>query len=111
MVSITGYFMNWRLVAQTNMPSQFGPPPMLRHTRSLSVDEQGYPVIPAATRLLIALSQTHRAYLVAAACPAWRPRIRRGMVRGGDINPTAQVTPSVRAVPTPELGPRQVGER
>jgi len=59
-----GYFMNWRLIAQSNQYfAQFSDPSMLQHAWSLSVEEQFYLVIPALILLLMAVLRTRWALI------------------------------------------------
>ncbi|WP_265446775.1 acyltransferase family protein [Flexivirga meconopsidis] len=57
-----GYFMNWRLISQSNQYFvQFTEPSMLQHTWSLSVEEQFYLVAPLLVLGLTAWLRSRRA--------------------------------------------------
>nr|WP_281358953.1 acyltransferase family protein [Flexivirga aerilata] len=57
-----GYFMNWRLIAQSNQYFvQFTEPSLLQHTWSLSVEEQFYVVVPLLVLGLTAWLKNRRA--------------------------------------------------
>ncbi|MFC6707294.1 acyltransferase family protein [Flexivirga alba] len=59
LLATMGYFMNWRLIAQSNQYFvQFSEPSMLQHAWSLSVEEQFYLVVPVLILGLMAMLRT-----------------------------------------------------
>lgn len=61
-----GYFMNWRLISQSDQYFvHFAEPSVLQHTWSLSVEEQFYLVVPLLVLALMAMLRTRRAVISA----------------------------------------------